>query len=101
MDWVEFFKANMIDYVTRGPNTKRGEVSVNCPWCAGDDPSHHLGINLTKAAYGCLRNPEHRGKRPAGLIAALLGCSFSQALIIEKQYTAAADPENLGDALTL
>lgn len=80
--------------MTRGPNTKRGEVSVKCPWCRDDDPSEHLGINLTSDTWGCLRNPSHRGKSVTYLIKGLLGVSGSQAKLVEQQY-GAADPETL------
>src|SRR5580765_4061889 len=97
MNWVEFFTTNSINYVTRGPNTKRGEASVKCPWCA-DDPSEHLGVNLTTDAWGCLRNPAHRGKSPVYLIMGLLHCSHNQAELIHKQYNI-ADPDDLESAL--
>ena len=32
MDWVRLLEDSRIEYVTRGPNTKRGEVSVRCPF---------------------------------------------------------------------
>lgn len=98
MNWVEFLTDNHIPYVTRGPNTKRGEVSVRCPWCGEDDPSEHLGISLAGEAWGCHRNASHRGKGPLRLVQALLGCSFAQAKLIIGQF-GAADPEALNQAL--
>jgi len=92
MNWVEFLEANQIDYATRGPNTKRGEVSVRCPWCGEDDHSTHMGISLTAEKWGCLRNPAHRGFKAERLIAAILGCSFHQAKLVVSQYSV-ADPE--------
>jgi hypothetical protein len=32
MDWVKLLEDSNIEYVTRGPNTKRGEVSTRCPF---------------------------------------------------------------------
>ena len=98
MNWIEFIEAYAIDYVTRGPNTKKGEISVRCPWCGDSDPSHHMGISLATDNWGCHRNPQHRGKAPTGLIAALLGCNWHQAKLIAAQYSI-VDPDSLGDAL--
>jgi hypothetical protein len=99
MDWVAFLEANHIDFVTSGPNTRRGQISIRCPWCGPDDPSEHLSISLTKDAFGCWRNAKHAGRKPYSLVAALLGCSFSQARLIVGQHSA-ADPETLEDAIT-
>lgn len=93
MNWEQLFSDHAIDYVSRGPNTKRGEISIACPLC-GDDPSTHLGISLTSENWGCLRNQTHRGKSPLKLIQALLGCTTTQARLIVAQY-GAADPEAL------
>jgi 5S rRNA maturation endonuclease (ribonuclease M5) len=100
MDWVGFLDDNAVTYVTRGPNTRSGEVSVQCPWCGEDDPSQHLGISLESENWGCLRSVEHRGKSAAKLIQALLGCSYTQAKLIASQYSL-ADPDALPDATTL
>jgi hypothetical protein len=98
MDWVSFVEANHIDYVTRGPNTKRGEISIKCPWCGAEDPSEHLGISLTSENWGCYRDPSHRGHSQPRLVAALLGVSYSQAKLIVAQF-GRADPDNLEQAL--
>lgn len=98
MDWIGLLEENRIPYVTFGPNTKKGEVSVKCPWCGVDDPSEHLGIKLEGEAWGCHRNQIHRGKSPVRLLQALLGCSFSQAKLIVAQYDA-ADPDTLEQAI--
>lgn len=100
MDWVRLLEDNRIEYVTRGPNTKRGEVSIKCPWCGEDDPSQHLGINLIGESWGCLRNARHRGYSSTYLISSLLGVSVHQAKIIRKQYEI-SDPDDLSDATKL
>ena len=97
MDWIGLFEANSVEYVTRGPNTKRGEASIQCPFCGDDDPSHHLGVSLEGEVWGCHRDATHRGKSPIRLIAALLGCSYPQARLIAAQYSA-IDPASF-DAL--
>src|SRR5882672_11339016 len=98
MDWVQLFENNSVDYETKGPNTKRGEVSVQCPFCGEDDPSAHMGISLTSERWGCHRSADHRGRSPARLISAVLGCTFQQAKLIERQYSR-PDPDNLTSAL--
>ena len=97
MDWVGFLEASNIDYVSSGPNTKKGNISIACPFC-GDDPSEHLSIALNKDAYGCWRDARHAGRRPYPLIAALLHCSYNQAKLIERQFSA-ADPESFEEAI--
>jgi hypothetical protein len=98
MNWIEFLDDNHIGYVTKSGNTKRGEVSIHCPFCGDDDPSEHLGISLTTENWGCLRNGAHRGKSPQKLIQGLLGCSFGQAKLVAGQYSR-PDPSNLDEAL--
>lgn len=100
MDWINFLIDNHVEFVERGPNTKRGEISIQCPYCGADDPSQHLGISLTTENWGCHRNGSHRGHAPSSLIAALLGCSFSQARLIARQYSR-PDPSNLDEALAM
>lgn len=100
MDWVGLLTDHDIPYVTRGPNTKRGEVSVKCPWCGEDDPSEHLGISLTTENWGCYRSATHRGKAAPRLIAGLLGCTHGHAKALAKAYSA-PDPSSLDHALAM
>jgi hypothetical protein len=76
--WVQFLKNNSIEFVERGPNVAKGNVNISCPFC-GDDPSHHLGLNLERNYWGCWRNKQHRGKSPRRLVQRLLNCSYEQA----------------------
>lgn len=98
MDWVRFFEENNIPYVTQGPNTKRGEISIKCPFCGDDDPSEHLGINLVNGKWGCHRDASHRGTAAARLVRVTLNCSSSIATKIVSQYSH-ADPDELDAAL--
>jgi hypothetical protein len=100
MDWVRFLEENNIPFVTRGPNTKRGEVSIHCPLCGDEDPSEHLGISLDTENWGCLRDPSHRGKSSRTLVKRMLGCSSSQSGLIVKQYSR-SDPDSLEAALAV
>lgn len=67
-----------IDHLDRGPNVARGHINIKCPFC-GDDPSYHLGIELSSGAWGCYRNVRHRGRAPHYLIQALAHCSQAEA----------------------
>ena len=84
--WLDFLKSNSVSYVTFGPNTKQGEVSIKCPMCS-DDPSEHLGINLDTSFWACWRNATHRGRKPYRLISSLLNCSYAHARLIVDQYS--------------
>jgi hypothetical protein len=77
-DWPRFLADHGIEYFTDGANIARDNIGIACPFC-GDDPSHHMGISLLGKGWSCWRKAGHRGKHPARLIAALLGCSFQQA----------------------
>lgn len=97
MDWLQFFDDHGVDYVLRGPNVKSGNVNIACPFC-GDDPSHHMGVNLSNENWGCWRASNHAGRKAPNLVKAVLACSYLQAKMIVDQYSR-ADPENLDDAL--
>jgi hypothetical protein len=94
MDWQRFLEENSIHFVTRGPNTKKGEISVKCPMCGNEDPSEHMGVNLTTGYWGCHRDQSHRGKSPKTLIQAILGCSWQQTKHVLNQYDH-SDPDDL------
>jgi len=80
-DWRSFCNRNHITYVTSGPNTAKGNISIHCPWCGPSDPSEHLGLFLEVARpyWGCFRNAQHRGRHPAKLIAKLLHIAYGTA----------------------
>lgn len=98
VEWVELLEEYGINFVSRGPNTKRGEISVRCPWCGDEDPSEHMGISLTNENWGCLRNPLHRGHKPTQLIAALLGVNHTQAALLAG-VGRVSDPSGLAGAI--
>lgn len=98
MDWIRFLEENNIHYITRGPNTKKGEVSIQCPLCGEDDPSEHLGINLNSGKWGCLRDQSHRGISSRTLIKALLHVNSNIAEDVIRQYSR-PDPNDLESAL--
>jgi hypothetical protein len=80
-DWANFLSQRGIPFVTKSPNLPRRDlVAIRCPWCGAADPSQHLAIG--EPGYRCLRNRDHRGRNPARLVQALIGCSWEQALAI-------------------
>ena len=97
MDWEPFLLDNSIEFVRHGPNVKKGNINISCPFC-GDDPSHHMGIKLDGEGWGCWRQSSHRGKSPAFLVQALLSVPFGRARAIVEQYSV-ADPGDISEAL--
>lgn len=79
INWVRVLNSAGVEYVERGPNVKRGEINIRCPFCGQADPSHHLGLNLTNGWWACWRNQSHRGKSPLRLLVRLLGCTYAKA----------------------
>lgn len=79
MDWIKFFQAYRIYYVTTGPRTTKGWVEIKCPFCGSADPSQHMGVKLRGRRWHCWRNAQHTGSDPAELIQQLLGCSRAEA----------------------
>ncbi len=104
-DWLKFCTEYRIPFVTRGPNVARGNLAVKCPWCGTSDPSEHLGLSLDvkNPAWGCLRNPQHRGRDPRRLVQTLLRCGYQQALNIVKTHNTAVpdDFDALADNITI
>jgi len=92
-DWLALLRERGINYVDRGPNVKRGELNIRCPWCGSADPSHHLGLNLETGWYACWRNSSHRGKSPVRLLMQLLRASYGEAREIAGLGDDYVDPE--------
>jgi hypothetical protein len=93
-NWLGLLRAYSIEYVEAGPNVAHGNVNIACPLC-GDDPSHHLGLNLTTGHWGCWRNKDHRGKSPVRLIQALLNCTRKEAIRLSQQNTIQPNPGDI------
>jgi len=72
-DWIGFFEHFGIPYVTSGPNVAEGNVYIQCPFCGGSDPSQHMGVHLERGMWGCWRDRKHSGRKPDGLLLAILG----------------------------
>lgn len=88
-DWQRFFRQQGVSFVTRGPNTGSGQISIRCPWCGPSDQSNHLSISLRGDGYRCWRNPRaHAGRARWRLISALLNCSPEEARRLAGEETA-------------
>ena len=100
-DWQAFCAQHNIAFVTTGPNTSRGHISIHCPWCGESDRSGHLGLKLDRAdpAWGCFRNAKHRGRSPRRLVQRLLGVSFDEAWRIVGAQAGAADEGDLSASI--
>lgn len=73
LDWERVLREQGTEYVTQGPNVKRGNINIKCPFCGPADPSHHMGIDLTTGYWACWRNKGHRGKAPHPVLRQLYG----------------------------
>jgi len=78
-DWMRIIQEHHIPYVDRGPNVKRGEWNIACPFGGSADPSYHMGLNLETGYWACWRNSNHRGKSPLRLLVQLLGVPYGKA----------------------
>lgn len=93
-DWQRLLEEQRIEYVTRGPNVKRGEINIKCPFCGSADPSHHMGLNLDNGWWSCWRRRDiHSGKSPLRLIMALLKVPYGRAREIAGLGDDYVDPE--------
>lgn len=84
-DWRVFCSRYGIEYVLHGPNVAAGNINIRCPFC--DDPSHHLGLNISpkRPFWGCWRC-KTAGRHPYHLLLHLFKDSRSaNAAIAEQQ----------------
>lgn len=75
---LHFLERNNIEYLPEGPNVKKNNVNIACPFCK-NDPSFHMGISLLNGEYACWRNGAHRGKSFTRVIQALIHCTKDEA----------------------
>lgn len=96
-DWRAFCLEHNVLFVTSGPNTARGHISVKCPWCGQADPSQHMGLSLDRnnPAWGCFRNAAHRGRNPRRLVQRILSISFNEACRIVEVQREVTDVDGL------
>lgn len=91
--WRELLDDQRVSFIERGPNVKRGEINIKCPFCGAADPSFHMGLNLDTGFWACWRNASHRGKSPLRLIMALAHVPYWKAREIAGLSQDYVDPE--------
>lgn len=82
LDWARFFRQHGVQYVEEGPNVKRGNLNIRCPFCGPNDPSHHMGVDPKDGAWACWRQSEHRGRSPVRLVARILNITYHAARVM-------------------
>lgn len=92
-DWLDLVERQGIDHIDRGPNVKRGEINIKCPFCGSADPSYHMGLSLTTGFWACWRNKSHRGKSPLRLLMRLLYVPYWKARQLAGLDETYVDPE--------
>ena len=58
---LDVLRERNVDFVSSGPNVRRGCVAIQCPVCGEADPSKHANINPAKGTWQCWRNKRHGG----------------------------------------
>lgn len=79
LNWRSLLQEHGIQFIEKGPNVKRGELNIQCPFCGSADPSHHMGLNPETGYWACWRNSTHRGKSPLRLLVQLLHIPYFRA----------------------
>lgn len=80
MDIIALLNSKNIEFIDRGSNVKQGNVNIACPLCK-DDPSHHLGIELSTGKWACWRDSKHRGSSIFKLLKTLGFTGFELATL--------------------
>ena len=94
INWRQFLTENRIPFIESGANVKRGELSIQCPFCGSADPSKHIGLNLVTGWWSCWRNrAQHSGKSPLRLIMRLLHVPYARARELAGLSEDYIDPE--------
>ncbi len=94
IDWRRLLTEHRIPFAESGPNVKRGELAIACPFCGSADPSKHMGLNLESGWWSCWRNRSaHSGKSPLRLIMRLLSVPYGRARELAGLGDDYVDPE--------
>lgn len=96
-NWKQLLTKHRIAFVDSGPSTAKDNVYVHCVYCGTADTGFHLGISTRGKGWGCWRNPRHRGRNDARLLAALLRIPYSRAaeMLGQKQSSTVDDDDLL------
>ena len=76
--WIDIFHKHGVTFHTKHKNCKRGNIVIDCPFCANSDGKFHMGVDKS-GRFGCWKNQEHRGKFPHRLLMVLLNISKAEA----------------------
>lgn len=95
INWERILQEHSIQYVERGPNIKKGEIGITCPFCGAADSSQHMGLK-DNGWWACWRNSSHRGKSPVRLLVKLLGISYYRARELAGLDNTYIDPDGFG-----
>lgn len=76
-DWQTFLDRHGVAY-----RATKSDLYFQCPFCGQADQGMKMGVSVRGRGWGCWRVQAHRGKDPTRLIAALLRCSWGEALRI-------------------
>jgi hypothetical protein len=91
-DWRGLFDALRVEWRDRGANVAKGNINIACPFCARD-PSFHLSVSETKAAFYCFRDPRHKGSNVRYLLSALGATSTEAEALLARFSNGSAVPE--------
>jgi len=58
-DVKKFLRDNAIYFKSSGTNVSTGWIEIRCPFPMCNDPSEHMGINLSSSMYNCWKCGEH------------------------------------------
>lgn len=93
-DWRRCLSEQRVPFIEKGPNVKRGEINIRCPFCGSADPSFHMGISEETGWYSCWRNrSQHSGKSPLRLLMKLLRVPYERARELAGLGESYVDPE--------
>jgi len=94
IDWRRLLTEHRVPFAESGPNVKRGELAIQCPFCGSADPSKHMGLNLETGWWSCWRNrQQHSGKSPIRLLMKLLRLPYGAAREAAGLDSTFVDPE--------
>lgn len=95
--WPDFCASYGISFVEKGKSVAKGNVYIECPWCA--DGKKYMGLSVDDTKWGCWKSEEHRGVRPHRLVQALLGISYSDACGIVEDAPVSGELSDVRDRL--
>lgn len=83
-DVRRFLQDNKIYFKSSGTNVSAGWIEIKCPFPFCNDPSEHMGVNLTSSMYNCWKCGEHGSFTK--LVKVILRCGWKQAEDVASEY---------------